>query len=125
MVARKLLPKAPASVYKLLVGYAGSQAEHHLDALVDAITEAKENARTQGRSTVAFSDVEAALTGTVSKAQLAKNALFASPGHARKGRLQHSRAGSAVPLQTDFADSSADPQNGLEPALQRAELVPV
>lgn len=126
-VARRILPKAPASVYKMAVGYAFSLSEHNLDALVDAITEAKEHARINGRENVTFADLDAALKGTVSAAQLTKNAIFLKPEKAKRGSGQQrvDCNPTAEPLHDDFAEESAPDQSRLKPARNEAGLVPI
>lgn len=124
-VARRLLPKAAESVYKLAVGYSGGQAEHHLDALVDAANEAKEHAHANGRENVTFADMDAALKGTVSTAQLAKSAIFSNSSQRVSGKRKSACSPAAEPLQDDFAEESAPDHSRINPARNGAGLVPV
>ena len=136
-VAKKLLPKASASVIKLLVGFAGSQQRHHLDALTDAVKEAAETARADGRDAVAFADVDCVLKGVLSQTALAKTKIFAhSQGPSKRGRatttatvadvLKDSRNGVSAPLQReDLAEKSARTVTPVSTARTREELAPV
>jgi hypothetical protein len=78
-VARKLSPKSSESFFKLAVGFAGVQKQHHLDALADVIKEAADIARKQGRDVPAFADAKAAIDGVLVPAALDKQAIFAEP----------------------------------------------
>ena len=110
-IVGKLLPIAAKSVIKLLVGYAGSQISHHLDALTDAISEASALAGSAGA--VKYAHVEAVIKGVLAETALAKNAVFAPPPQAGKRpktgsrtALPMARNGVSEPLQLeDFADS--------------------
>ncbi len=84
LVARRLLPKATSPILKLLVGFAGSQQCHHMDALSDAVKETVENARQAGRAVVTFADAEAAVTGVLSHTALAKKEIFSAKRQARR-----------------------------------------
>lgn len=124
-VIQRLLPAVRASVHKLAVGYAGSQAEHHLDALVDAVNEAKEIARMNGRECVTYADMDAALKGTVSAAQLAKTAIFTNSSSAERGKRKRVCKPAAEVLQDDFAEQSAPGHSRLDTDRSGVELVPV
>ncbi len=105
LVARRLMPKASGSMIKLLVGYAGSQQRHHLDALADAVKEAAELARVSGRAAVTFTDVESAVTGVLSKTALAKKSIFTE--RPKPGRRKASPAEVTDVLQEERTDVSA------------------
>jgi len=75
-VARKLQPASSESFYKLVVGFAGAQKRHHLDALADVIKEAVELARLAGRNLPTFADAKAAIDGVLVPSVMAKQAIF-------------------------------------------------
>jgi len=77
-VARKLVPKASESFLKMVVGFAGSQKRHHMDALADVIKESAEIARVEGREVPTFTDARAAIDGVLVPSTLAKQSIFAN-----------------------------------------------
>ena len=135
-VARKLLPKSPASAIKLLVGFAGSQQRHHMDALADAVKESVAAAKAAGRDAVAFADVESAVKGVLSQTALAKKEIFTDrkpPTRARAGTtprlagvMHEPRKGVSAPLQaTNLAETSARNSTPALPSIRRGELAEV
>jgi len=136
LIARRLLPKAAGSVIKLLVGYAGSQQCHHLDAITDAVKEAAEIARESGRDTVTFADVESAVTGVLSETALAKNEIFTQRKQPTRGKgarqagvadvLNEPCKGVSTPFRdTISAGKPARTSAAVMPAIERGELAEV
>jgi len=136
-VARKLSPKSSDSFFKMVVGFAGGQKRHHLDALSDVIKEAEEIARQQGRDVPTFSDAKAAIDGVLVPAALDKQTIFApSEGQGRCGCpakaatvaevLKDSRNGVSAPLQSeDLVEESARTVTPVSATRARGNLAPV
>ena len=102
-VARKCLGRAASSVIKMLVGYAGCQQQHHLDALTDAIKEASQLAG--GDEKITFAHIKEVTGGILAKTELVKNSIFT--GQPKPGKRKAPLARVADVLQVDGGDDAA------------------